>query len=137
MDCGFTERGIAAGCSWATTLVHIYSLDPLKVWQAHNPRVELGVFIDDLLGSATAAEEHAVVGRLAAGAAALRLAIEGDLDGKVAETKSAIIAGSDSLLSKLRVAFGRFGGQATKSASNLGVVFSQAEGAPEGPVRRH
>ena len=59
-----------------------------------------------------------------AGAAALRFAIEDDLGCRAAEAKSAIIASSDSLLGKLRVAFGRFGGRATRSAPNLGVDFS-------------
>ena len=69
VDCGFTKQGISAGCSWATLWVQIYTLDPLMVWQARCPQVSLNIFIDDLLGGVTAAEEHQVVGRLAHGAA--------------------------------------------------------------------
>ncbi len=50
VDCGFTMRGISAGCSWATLWVHIYTLDPLMVWQDRCPQVSLNIFIDDLLG---------------------------------------------------------------------------------------
>ncbi len=136
MECGFTVRGIAAGCSWATTWVQVYSLEPLHVWQNHNPRVELGVFIDDLLGGSTDASENVVVSNLTTGAAELRLAIEMDLGCKVAESKSVLVATTDTLLEKLKIAFGRFAGQASKSAANLGVDFYEEGGGRGGQVRR-
>ena len=71
-DCGFPHKGIAAGCSWATTWVQVYSIPPLRIWQEHHPRVELGLFIDDFMGATTAAQEHQVVGRLTASATELR-----------------------------------------------------------------
>ena len=123
MDCGYTERGISAGCSWATLWVQVYTLDPLLVWQRACPQVGLTIFIDDLLGKATAREEHQVVGRLASGAASLHKVIEEDLECAVAGHKSVLIASSDRLLKRLSSAFGRHRGQALKSAPNLGVDF--------------
>jgi hypothetical protein len=116
LDCGFPERGIAAGCGWATTWVQVYTLDPLLIWQNSSPQVGLTVFIDDLMGESTAEEEHQVVGRLTHGAASLRTAIEFDLKCEVAAHKSVLVASSDKLLGKLRTAFGRFSGQASQSA---------------------
>ncbi len=81
------------------------------------------VFIDDLMGEATAEEEHLVVGRLTAGAGSLRTSIEVDLRCEVAAPKSVLVASSDKLLQKLRAAFGRVGGQASQSAPNLGVDY--------------
>ena len=90
--------------------VQVYSILPLRVWQEHHPRVELGLFIDDFMGATTAAHEHQVVGRLTASAKELRLAIEEDLECQVAEHKSTLLASSDKLLHKLRCAFGRYAG---------------------------
>jgi hypothetical protein len=123
LDCGYPERGIAAGCGWATTWVQVYTLDPLLVWQSSSPQVGLTVFIDDIMGENTSEEEHQVVGRLTQGAASLRMAIENDLRCEVAAHKSVLVASSDKLLEKLRASFGRFGGQASQSAPNLGVDF--------------
>ena len=123
LDCGYPARGIAAGCGFATVFVQIYTLDPLQIWQSACPDVGLTIFIDDLLGESTAESEHQVVGRLAAGAATLQQAIQDELRCKVATHKSVLIASNGKLLQKLRAAFGRFGGQASRSASNLGVDY--------------
>ncbi len=123
IDCGYPARGIAAGCGFATTWVQVYTLDPLEVWQASSPKVGLTVFIDDLMGENTSESEHLVVGRLAAGAASLQNAIETELHCEVATHKSVLVASSDKLLQKLRAAFGRYGGQASQSAPNLGVDY--------------
>ena len=117
------HKGIAAGCSWATVWVQVYSIPPLRVWQDHHPIVELGLFIDDFMGATTAEQEHQVVGRLTSSATELRLAIEEGLECQVAGHKSTLLASSDRLLHKLRIAFGRFAGSAQRSASNLGVDF--------------
>ena len=119
----YPARGLAAGCGWATTWVQVYTLEPLLVWQESSPQVGLTVFFDDLMGEATAEEEHLVVGRLTAGAASLQTSIEVDLKCEVAAHKSVLVASSDKLLQKLRAAFGRFGGQASQSAPNLGVDY--------------
>ena len=123
MDCGYTERGISAGCSWATLWVQIYTLDPLLVWQSGSPQVGLTIFIDDLLGGVTAQEEHQVVGRLTSGAASLHRVIEEDLECAAAGHKSVIIVSRDRLLRRLQTAFGVFSGQALQSAPDLGVDF--------------
>ena len=91
------HRGIAAGCGFATTWVQIYSLPPLRLRQAQHPHVSLTVFIDDLGGECSSTQEHLVVGRLAAGAASLWQCIQEDLDSKVAEHKSVLLASSDLL----------------------------------------
>ena len=106
VDCGYTRRGISAGCSWATLWVQIYTLDPLMVWQSQSPQVSLTIFIDDLMGGVTAEEENQVVGRLASGAASLYKVIEDDLECAVAEHKSVVLASSERLLQKLKAAFG-------------------------------
>ena len=96
-------------------------MDPVASWQQSHQRVGLTVFIDDLMGDTTAPHEHLVTVRLAAGAAALRAAVENELGCSVANHKSAIIASSTSLLNKCRPAFGRFAGAAAEAATNLGV----------------
>ncbi len=96
-------------------------MPPLRIWKLEHPRVSLTVFIDDLCGRATSQDEHKVVGRLTAAAASLWTTINTDLDASVAEHKSVILASSDSLLDKLRFAFGKHGGVAVAAASNLGV----------------
>jgi hypothetical protein len=121
VDCGYPHRGISAGCSFATLWVQLYTLPPLQVWQGRCPQVSQNIFIDDLLGSVTAPEEHLVVGRLTHGAAELHRMIEEELECKVAMHKSILLASSDKLLKKLQDAFGKFGGQAKKAAPNLGV----------------
>ncbi len=118
---GFPTRGLAAGCGWATTWAQVYSIDPLEAWTVQNPQVGITLFIDDFFGDCQAQEEHEVAGRLTAGAAALRVAIEDDLECSVAEHKSVIIASSDRLLARLKAAFGKHAGTAEKSAANLGV----------------
>jgi hypothetical protein len=86
--------------------------------------VGLTVFIDDLAGETASHDEHKVVGRLAAGAAQLWQTISADLDSAVAKHKSVLLASSDSLLDKLKLAFGRYAGSAQSAASNLGVDFA-------------
>ena len=81
------------------------------------------MFIDDLMGEAADEHPHKVVGRLAAGAAALHMTIDSEFACTVAQHKSALIASSDTLLVSLRKAFGRFAGDAKSSAPNLGVDF--------------
>jgi NCAIR mutase (PurE)-related protein len=73
------------------------------------------------MGDSTAPDEHSVVGRLAAGAADLKMAVETELGCQVAGHKSALIASSDRLLDRCQRAFGRFAGTSSSSASNLGV----------------
>ena len=46
----FPYGGIAAGCSFATYLVQVFSLPPLRTWIQKNPEVDLTLFIDDFLG---------------------------------------------------------------------------------------
>ncbi len=84
LDCGHPERGIAAGCGWATTWVQVYTLDPLLIWQHSSPHLGLTVFIDDLFTGCEAEEDHQVVGRLTEGAAKLKQAIEEELRCEVA-----------------------------------------------------
>ncbi len=108
---------------WATTWVQVYTLDPLTVWQYSRPQLCLTVFIDDLFTGCEAEEDYQVVGRLTEGAAKLKQAIEEELRCEVAAHKSVLVASNDTLLGKLRVSFGRFGGLAAKAAPNLGVDF--------------
>ena len=82
------------------------------------------MFIDDLLGDTSAPEEHLVVGRLAAGAADLKVTIEADLGCKVAEHKSILVASSDRLLKRLGEAFGKYRGKTAESGANLGVDYA-------------
>ncbi len=123
LDAAFPEKGIAAGCGLATYWIQVYSYEPLHGWQVVHPQVGLSMFIDDLLGETADTQQHKVVGRLAAGAAALHDVIDRELNCTVAQHKSALIASSDPLLARLRRAFGRFGGEAKSSAPNLGVDF--------------
>ena len=121
VECGHPDRGIAAGCAFATFWVQLYAIDPLATWKAENTYLDLSVFIDDLMSDTTGQQEHQVVGRLATGAATLRSTIENELGCKIADHKSAIIASSDSLLQKCKRAFGRYAGATEESAVNLGV----------------
>jgi hypothetical protein len=105
-ECQYACRGIAAGCGLATTWVQIYALPPLRLWRVEHPQVHLTMFIDDLGGGTCAKEEHQVVGRLGAAAASLWHLVEADLDSRVAEHKSVLLASSDRLLGKLKSAFG-------------------------------
>ncbi len=121
LECAYPRRGIGAGCPFATTYVQMYSLPPLRLWRIEHPRVGLNVFIDDLTGQSTSKDEHKVVGRLTAGAASLWRITNDDLDASVAQHKSVLLASSDSLLDRLKLAFGKHGGVAKAAASNLGV----------------
>ena len=124
VDARFPRRGLAAGDSFATYLVQIYTLEPLERWSSRHPAVPLSLFIDDFLGSTVAPEEHQVVGRLTSAAADLHELVEQDLGCQVAQHKSVVVASSDRLLRRLSTAFGRFTGQAARSGSNLGVDFA-------------
>ena len=84
LPCDFPERGIVAGCGLATTWVQVYSLEPLQVWQTASPQVGLTIFIDDLFSHSEDQAEHKVVGHLAAGAASLHVAIEHNLECRIA-----------------------------------------------------
>ena len=124
VDARFPRRGLAAGDSFATYLVQIYTLDPLERWSLKHPAVPLSLLIDEFLGSTSAPEEHQVVGRLASAAADLHELVKQDLGCQVANHKSVVVASSDRLLRRLSAAFGRFTGQASRSGSNLGVDFA-------------
>ena len=54
----YFRSGLAAGCGFATTWVRVYSMDPLEAWQKANPKAQLSVFIDDLLGDTSGSQEH-------------------------------------------------------------------------------
>ena len=123
LDCGFPERGIAAGCGWATTYVQIYALGPLRRWKATNESVPLSMFIDDLEASSQESSGSKVVERLTAAGATLKVAIREDLECEVALHKSVLIASTDSLLRRLQRAFGQHAGTAALTASNLGVDY--------------
>lgn len=101
-----------------------YALPRLRLWRVEHPRVSLTMFTDDLGGGTCAKEEHLVVGHLASAAASLWHLVEEDLDSKVAEHKSALLASSDQLLMKLKRAFGKHAGAALQAAPNLGIDFS-------------
>ncbi len=134
MDAGYPERGIAAGCGWATTWVQVYTLDPLLVWQESSPQVNATLFMDDFMGAATAQEEHQVVGWLANGAAALWTVIEHDLECKVAAHKSVLLASS---IDCFRSSASPSAGSAATRRSQLqiwGSISSQAEDALAGQV---
>ncbi len=105
-------------------LVQVFTLTPLECWRDQHPEVPLSMFIDDLLGSTTAPEEHLVVGRLTAAAADLQNTVEQELGCRVAQHKSVVVASNDRLLKKLGHAFGRYSGQVAQSGSNLGVGFA-------------
>ena len=124
MESQYAWRGIAAGCGFATTWVQIYALPPLRLWRVEHPQVSLTMFIDDLGGGTCAKEEHQVVGRLGAAAASLWTIVESDLDSRVAEHKSILLASNDRLLGKLQRAFGKHAGAPQKAAPNLGIDFS-------------
>ncbi len=131
-DARFPRRGLAAGDGFATTLVQVYSLEPLELWSLRHPEVPLSLFIDDFLGSTSAPMEHQVVGRLSAAAADLQLVVENDMNCKVTQHKSVLVASNDRLLSRLTKAFGKFTGQASRSGSNLGVDLPQDGAVPTG-----
>ncbi len=124
MECQYARRGIAAGCGLATTWVQVYALPPLRVWRVEHPQVPLTMLINDMGGGTTAREEHQVAGRLGAAAASLWSLVEADLDAHVAEHKSVILASSNSLLIKLKRAFGKHAGAPLQSAPNLGIDFA-------------
>ncbi len=67
-------------------------MDPLAAWASRDPALSLSVFIDDLMSDNTSATEHQVTGRLAAGAADLRLTVEQELGCHIADHKSAAAA---------------------------------------------
>ncbi len=119
----FPSRGIAAGDGWATTFVQVYSIDSLESWATLNPRVHISLFIDDFMGDSQAQEAHEVAGRLTAGAASLKVAIETELECSIAAHKSVLIASSEPLLRRLKTSFGKYAGTTDRAASNLGVVF--------------
>jgi hypothetical protein len=131
-------RGIAAGCSFATTLVQVLYARALRRWAARHPKVEAAVYIDDLAVQSVGREET-VARRLGEAVAELGQVVAEELQCRVAPAKTQVIASSRRLRRKLTVSVGRaLRGRAGGAplAKNLGVL-DGAGGARGGlPLRR-
>eukprot|EP00972_Heterocapsa_arctica_P001212 175602-Heterocapsa_arctica.AAC.1 len=90
------RRGIIAGCSAATTLVKVYTVMECDSVVQKHPEVGFDFFVDDWQGAAVGGHNW-VKHQLADAATSLRLAIEGNLECKVAVDKAAVVASSREL----------------------------------------
>ena len=118
---GHPTRGIAAGCSWATFLVQVYTCKPFADWQLEHPRLPLSLFIDDLHVGITDDDLEDVVRTIRMGAVSLIKVIEDELGCSVAQRKSITLANSVVLRRRLAKALGPIARRVAPSAKNLGV----------------
>eukprot|EP00972_Heterocapsa_arctica_P093837 13840938-Heterocapsa_arctica.AAC.1 len=90
---------------------------------ARHPEVGFDFFVDDWQGAAMGGHNW-VKHHLADAATSLRLAIEGDLECKVAVDKAAVVASSRELADELRSALVGLGGDGSLVVKNIGIDFS-------------
>jgi hypothetical protein len=93
-----------------------------------HPTVRIEVLVDDILQAAENPDEDTVVRELTYSARDLARAIQEDAQFKIAESKSVIVANSDSLASKLKSWAGPLGGTVARACRFIGADHSHGRG---------
>eukprot|EP00959_Pyramimonas_sp_CCMP1952_P373798 7828215-Pyramimonas_sp.AAC.1 len=116
------QKGIPAGCSFATFLVQVYCIEDLDIG-ASNVEVSLHMFINDLLLLFSHRCKKTVVSELKRAAASLLCAIQCELERFIDIDKSAVLASAFDIQKRLAKARRRYSGSVPHHAANLGVDF--------------
>ena len=117
------NRGIAPGCSFATSLVKAYCMQPFDEVVAMHPSVDFDVYIDDLQIAAQGSQDQ-VAERIVAAAVDLKRAVQDEIMAELAQHKAATVATSTRLAKRIRRALGDDGGIEVSDTTALGIDFS-------------
>ncbi len=118
------ERGVIAGCSLATTLTRVYTIDAYDELTLRCPAVRLDNYIDDNVLSAEGAPGE-VAENLGQAAAALSEIVETQLQCRIARRKTKIIAADEKVGKRIQgMAARAIGGDIAASAPNLGTDYA-------------
>ncbi len=120
----YADRGIIAGCSLATTLTRVYSLDAYDDFVERCPNVNFDNFIDDNVISAEGPPES-VARDLSHAAVQLHEIVTNQLECKISRRKTKIVAADSGVGLRLqRAAMSLMGGALAPSAPNLGTDYA-------------
>ena len=122
---GQPQRGIPAGCGYATFYVQCYSLRPMLNWQARHQSVSGSLFIDDITAGTMGISVGEVVSNIVGAARDLSTVVADELECSIAVSKCQLVCSSDTVQAAIVQKLGDLsGGQhRTSSAKNLGVDF--------------
>ena len=128
------NRGVAAGCSMATTMVKIYVLLVFDAFVAAHPAITFNAYIDDFKLSACGRRCVSLPLLIDAGRDLARRVTD-DLHAALAPKKAACVASNLDIVRLLRRALGPLGGPSIPSAISLGIDFTAGAPATRGGGR--
>ncbi len=120
----YADRGVVAGCSLATTLTKVYTVEAYDHLVRTCPRARFDNFIDDNVVSAEGNKEE-VVEILAEATALLSEVVSERLMCRISRRKTRVVAAHEDVGRRLkRLTEGAVGGALAPSAPNLGTDFA-------------
>ncbi len=120
----YADRGVVAGCSLATTLTKVYTLEAYDHLVEQCPEAQFDNYIDDNVISAEGGKDR-VVEVLTRATNLLNDLVTGDLHCKISRRKTRIIAAHNDVGARLRNMTERaVGGTLAPSAPNLGTDYA-------------
>ena len=101
-------------------IVKLYYMEPLRIFQAMHPGVDLQVFFDDMQMTARGSRKH-VIKVLKNAASTLKKFITEEMGAVLAADKASVTATCPKLADLLRDAIGKDAGPRTRVAQSLGI----------------
>ena len=120
----FANRGVVAGCGFATTWVKVYCVEAFDEFKRRHPLINIDAYIDDITLSITTGSQQLTEDLLVAAAEDLARLIKDELDCEIAKEKSVVISSNDDMAKRLADRLQCVGAVPAASAANLGVDFS-------------
>ena len=121
---GHATSGFVAGDSLATTVIQVYTLDPMDNFTMKHTAVSLQIFIDDFLLQCCGRTEEFVENKIFEAAKDLVPCIEDELGCTVHTGKAEVVASSAGLLARVRRRMGVLSGSGEGHAVNLGISYA-------------
>ena len=113
------------GCTWACTFVKVYYLGDFDEHVVRHPQVDLEVYVDDFLQSATGTNE-AVTTFLTEATEDISHIAEHQIRARLVPSKAAVVASNTTLARKLQAALGELAGEPVSVTEALGIDFAAA-----------
>ena len=125
----FARCGMVVGCSFATTFVKIFYMREFDALAVRHPRVSFEVYIDDVTAMSANKCPRKIVEDMGAFDDDFCSLVAGDLQAKIADNKTVVVADSKELAGALAKRLGCETGEAVQAnATNLGVDFVAGQG---------
>jgi hypothetical protein len=124
----FPTIGLVAGSVGATYELKSMLIDTIDTHLVSHPTVRIEVLVDDILQAVEDPSEDVAVITLTNSARDLALAIRNDAGFIIADSKTVIVANSDSLGQKLKASLGKYGGAVSRACRFIGADYSHGRG---------